>query len=30
MGAGMQGDRAYVIFSAPQDISRFIGESCGA
>jgi len=28
--SGMQGDRAYAIFSRPQEISRFIRESCGA
>lgn len=26
--AGMQGDRAYVVFSTPQQISGFIRESC--
>jgi hypothetical protein len=26
--AGMQGDRAYVVFSAPQEISGFVRESC--
>ena len=28
LGAGMQGDRASVVFSAPEEISRFIRESC--
>jgi cytochrome c len=28
VGAGMQGDRASVVFSTPPEISRFIAESC--
>lgn len=28
VGAGMQGDRASVVFAAPAEISRFIGDSC--
>lgn len=28
--AGMQGDRAYLVFAAPQQISGFIRESCAA
>lgn len=28
VGAGMQGDRASVVFAAPAEISRFIAESC--
>jgi cytochrome c len=28
VGAGMQGDRASVVFSAPAEISRFIAEQC--
>lgn len=28
--AGMNGDRAYVVFSAPQRVSGFIRESCAA
>ncbi len=28
LGAGMQGDRASIIFSAPQDISGFIANQC--
>lgn len=30
MESGMQGDRVYVIFSTPQEITGFIRESCGA
>jgi len=28
IGAGMQGDRASVVFAAPGEISNFIKESC--
>jgi cytochrome c len=28
VGAGMQGDRASVVFTAPSEISRFITEQC--
>jgi cytochrome c len=28
IGAGMQGDRASVVFAAPEEISRFIKRSC--
>jgi cytochrome c len=28
VGAGMQGDRASVVFASPGEISRFIVESC--
>lgn len=28
--AGMQGDRVYVVFAAPQEISAFVRESCDA
>jgi cytochrome c len=28
IGAGMQGDRASVVFAAPSEISRFVAESC--
>ena len=28
VGAGMQGDRASVVFATPAEISRFIGEAC--
>jgi cytochrome c len=28
VGAGMQGDRASVVFAAPGEISRFVKESC--
>ena len=29
VGAGMQGDRASIVFAAPGEISRFVKESCG-
>jgi len=28
VGAGMQGDRASIVFAAPDEISRFVKESC--
>jgi len=28
VGAGMQGDRASIVFSSPDEISSFIKESC--
>jgi hypothetical protein len=28
VGAGMQGDRASVVFAAPSEISGFIKQSC--
>ena len=28
IGAGMQGDRASIVFAAPGEISRFICETC--
>jgi cytochrome c len=28
LGAGMMGDRASVIFAAPEEISGFIGHAC--
>jgi cytochrome c len=28
IGAGMQGDRASIVFSSPEEISRFVVRSC--
>jgi hypothetical protein len=28
VGQGMQGDRAQIVFSRPDEISRFIREAC--